>query len=489
MFLLKNFYEMNRLWARIQSIGVEAQKQQLSFLVAENIVRLSDLEGVDKEVYKTLVLPKLIELINNTNDPITEQYLTECIIQAFPDDYHLNTLYDLLNASKKLQVDINMIFNMLADRLANYAEKSKEEIIRANAFEIMQGFLDGMLEEQVHLIPLKKLVELALSLLKLAIRTYEDKVQYVDSVIGSIIKLMKLLNEKEFKGEDADSLMQLFEIPLEDLSLRIIDMPNMISLLDYLDPKFKRGIEKEVLFEIVKSKKKLKSIEDVDKVLNFIMTLIESKHKEDAYEFEEVQTSIARIVHLLECSDPQQEFTIILRLKDAFIKSGMTRMKITFPALIWSLYRLGTKAKNTEISFILSIFDLAYLLIEMITSANTESAINLLLHGAITLHSIQLKTKHAEELILQYMNKTVNIYKEGNIENNKKLELFVLISGSLNKISFIDSLSKEMMQCCSMFLKKEDQCKAILTLSHTFALEEVSLDNMVEHTKVFEGSL
>lgn len=47
----------------------------------------------------------------------------ECIIQAFPDDYHLQTLEDLLDTTSNLNpnVDIKSIFISLMEKLSKYA--------------------------------------------------------------------------------------------------------------------------------------------------------------------------------------------------------------------------------------------------------------------------------------------------------------------------------------------------------------------------------
>lgn len=58
-FVLLNFAEMNKLWVRIQHQGHtrerekrERQRHELRILVGTNLVRLSQLEGVNIETYK-----------------------------------------------------------------------------------------------------------------------------------------------------------------------------------------------------------------------------------------------------------------------------------------------------------------------------------------------------------------------------------------------------------------------------------------------------
>mmetsp|Transcript_25612 Transcript_25612/g.4296 ORF Transcript_25612/g.4296 Transcript_25612/m.4296 type:complete len:115 (+) Transcript_25612:415-759(+) len=76
-FLLANLGEMNRLWIRIQYTGGvrdkkrrEKERNDLRVTVGENIVRLSNLEGMNLSVYKETVLPKILETITSSNDLI-----------------------------------------------------------------------------------------------------------------------------------------------------------------------------------------------------------------------------------------------------------------------------------------------------------------------------------------------------------------------------------------------------------------------------------
>ena len=117
-FVLQNFCEMNRLWVRMQSQGKvkkkkkrEKERQQLKLLVGTNLVRLSHLDGVTKEGYTKNVLPKILEEVVNCKDPIAQFYLMDCIIQVFPDEFHLNTLEAFLTACTELtdQVDVKSI--------------------------------------------------------------------------------------------------------------------------------------------------------------------------------------------------------------------------------------------------------------------------------------------------------------------------------------------------------------------------------------------
>jgi len=71
-FILQNFGEMNKLWVRMQHQGAvrdrarrEKERRNLRQLVGTNLVRLSEMSGVDLETYKEIVLPRILEQIQN----------------------------------------------------------------------------------------------------------------------------------------------------------------------------------------------------------------------------------------------------------------------------------------------------------------------------------------------------------------------------------------------------------------------------------------
>lgn len=60
-FILNNFAEMNKLWIRMQFIGHsrdkekrELERKELGTLVGTNLVRLSQLEGINLKVYEAV---------------------------------------------------------------------------------------------------------------------------------------------------------------------------------------------------------------------------------------------------------------------------------------------------------------------------------------------------------------------------------------------------------------------------------------------------
>ncbi|KAG0057555.1 Vacuolar protein sorting-associated protein 35 [Gryganskiella cystojenkinii] len=134
-FILTNFIEMNKLWVRLQHQGHsrerekrEMERKELRILVGTNLVRLSQLDSVDLNVYQSTILPSVLEQIVSCKDVIAQEYLMEVIIQVFHDDFHLRTLGPFLSATAQLhpKVNVKQIVIALVDRLAAHAAREAE---------------------------------------------------------------------------------------------------------------------------------------------------------------------------------------------------------------------------------------------------------------------------------------------------------------------------------------------------------------------------
>lgn len=65
---------------------------------------------------------------------------------------------------------------------------------------------------------------------------------------------------------------------------------------------------------------------------------------EDAYEFEESQESVAKLMHLVyHKSNSDLYYEILMKFKRVFVKGGIKRMKYTIPALVFSLFKLSNE--------------------------------------------------------------------------------------------------------------------------------------------------
>lgn len=95
-FVLTNFIEMNKLWVRLQHQGHsrdrekrEMERRELRILVGTNLVRLSQLDGVDLDLYQRTILPSILEQVVSCKDVIAQEYLMEVVIQVLLSSFEM----------------------------------------------------------------------------------------------------------------------------------------------------------------------------------------------------------------------------------------------------------------------------------------------------------------------------------------------------------------------------------------------------------------
>lgn len=132
-FIITNFVEMNKLWVRLQHVGPLREREKrfeercdLQLIVGSNILRLAELDGVDANVFDERVLPLLLEQVVQCRDWLAQEYLLDVITQAFPAEFHFDTLSKYLSVIQKLSPQASRRKVLLASigRVIQFAEES-----------------------------------------------------------------------------------------------------------------------------------------------------------------------------------------------------------------------------------------------------------------------------------------------------------------------------------------------------------------------------
>lgn len=308
-FILANMSEMNRLWVRLQHLSSQKDKDmrdvernELRVTVGENIIRLSSLEGLTYDIYKTSVLPKILEIITICKDTLAQQYLMECVIQAFPDEYHLESLEQLLITTATLNpnVDIKSIFINLMEKLSKFAssqptgedgEPITTQVDGGDIFGKFKKYTDQIIEEQGKTIDVSRLLELEVAFMNFSIKTYPDNLDYVNQILESCNNILKSTPINNNDKNCMKLLVKLLTIPLDTLGIRVLNMNHYPSLMQYMKFQNKRTVALKIVKSVCKDQKYITSAKTVDQLIEFALPLLQDDKdtgaKEESYEFEE----------------------------------------------------------------------------------------------------------------------------------------------------------------------------------------------------------
>ncbi|XP_047310454.1 vacuolar protein sorting-associated protein 35A-like [Impatiens glandulifera] len=497
-FVLQNFTEMNKLWVRMQHQGParekekrEKERSELRDLVGKNLHVLSQIEGIDLEMYRDIVLPKVLEQVVNCKDDLAQYYLMDCIIQVFPDEYHLQTLETLLGACPQLQplVDIKTVLSRLMERLSNYAASSTEvlpEFLQVEAFKKLSNAIGKVIEAQVDM-PDAGVVALYSSLLTFTLHVHPDRLDYVDQILGACVK--KFSGKGKLDDSKAtEQIVALLSGPLEkynsiETALKLSNYPRVMEHLDDAKTKVMAGV---IIQSIMKNRTCISTADKVEALFQLIKGLIsdsaDNLHDElDEEDFNEEQNSVSRLIQMLYNEDPEEMFKIINTVRKHIQTGGPKRLPFTLPPLIFSSLKLVRKLQGNEESVSgeeasatpEKIFQLLNQVIETLSVVPApEMALRLYLQCAEAANDCDL-----EPVAYEFFTQAYILYEEEISDSRAQVTALHLIIGTLQRMHVFgvenrDTLTHKATGYSAKLLKKPDQCRAIYACSHLFWVDD-----------------
>lgn len=329
-FIVTNFIEMNKLWVRLQHQGHSREREkrtkerkELQILVGSNLVRLSQLDGIGKEYYRSTILPAILEQIVQCRDVIAQEYLLDVVSQVFPDEFHLYTLDVFLNATSNLHphTSVKKVVLALVNRLADYAareaesedittklekttietpadkeeegqendkednaeeENEKIETVRGvptsiNLFEIFWSFLLKLLQVRPE-FPLQDTTALLFGIARVSLNCYPEQIESIDQILGFILeKLEQMKNTTEaHSAETTSNILELLRLVIQSFPniLTVLTLKNFIPLLVSQPSQTQQALASSVAHDVLKGGNKISTIEEVEGIFGLVRIVI-----------------------------------------------------------------------------------------------------------------------------------------------------------------------------------------------------------------------
>jgi len=520
-FILQNLEEMTRLWIRLSMNTVgdektlrEKERLDLKILIGENINRLSSLEGLSLDLYKQKILPKLIEIILETKDSLSQQYIMGCIIQAFPDEYNIQCMDEILKTATQLDenVDVKTIFIILMEKLARYVNENGAEVQNIieeaeKIFDPLKTNIDKLVAQAINqpggVQDPNKFLELELALMKFTIKCCPPS-QRLDTVNNVLEKTKFILNayNRKLTQDGENVLRNLLSAPL-DSELSIFDFNFYPEIMVFLNFSSRTSLALRIL-EALAVKEKLDTKEKITILLGYIRPLLEDSTdtiEVDAYQFEYEQNIVAKMLFVIKANDPFKLLDILGTLIPIFAKGGSRRIKYTLPTLVNAYLRLALQVNesynpneegngihkefikylsmnqlgdNDAVSgFIINVHNKVDEIIKVINTAYPELALKLCLTSASNVNQIKVTPEKFLDLYKYYITTAIGIFK--NLKNDHKEKANLLNQIIANLIRFklaspdnIEPIADELRTLSTNLLRRADQCHSMLNMCELY---------------------
>ena len=515
-FIIQNMEEMTRLWIRL-STGVgggekmrrEKERDELKILIGESINKLSSLENLNLDLYEHNVLPKLLNIIRESNDRLCQQYLLECIIHAFPDSFNVKCMEILLESiSNVVQgVDIGNIFVSLMQKLGNYfgrqgkngnLEDNTEEILKTaqNIYPMLSRNFDGLIEQNLSrkdMMDLNKLLNLVSSFMKFSIQcsSQDQKIENVNHILALTVQI---INKQKYKlNEDCvNKIGQLLFDPVKNC-INVFKMNDFLTLINYLDYSNKKTLGMTLIETLVKDKnknvkdqsfEKIDSLESLDKVLKYIQPLLgDSKNspQDDFIAFEYEQNIVSKIIYLVQTNSLEDIYRIYCDLKNIFSHGGANRRQFTLPPLANVVIEFAHKIslcyenkanlltdkekKNIHVQEIVNSLDITKVendeifckimtnnykllneILDLIAQEQPLIAYKLFLYATSQANSIKAVKEKFQETCMNFIKNALNILDEDRYDPNNKYQMLIDICNTVNSLTLEKESIDEILQ-------------------------------------------
>lgn len=504
-FVLQNFNEMVRLWVRLQPAPHvkdrerrEQERLELQILVGKNLVRLSQLEGVDLEMYRGEVLGKVVDVVVGSQDPIAQQYLMEAVIQVFPDDFHIATLSVLLEACSRLQpgVDLRTILTALMDRLAAFfdradsAAESEVDLSTSGGgggedmFRTFSEHIGKLVEGS---LSLEAYLSVQTSLANLALKCYPERLAYVDEVLAACAERVRQADNMQTERV-TQLLRRLLLLPVEQYQniLVLLHLDRYGDLMRTLSFPHRRDIAVAIVRAALKHRHPISTPEQVNKLFELLRPL--TKDEEDAPEageedpeaWEQDQHLVGRLVHLMDNESTDDLFEVYRFARKHFGQGGVRRFRYTLVPLVFAYLRLavrihhdGEEDENGEREGDVPqvreerVFQFTLEILEVLAGQHPDLALRLYLDSALAADRCGLS-----RIVYELMSQAFLLYEEEISDSKIQLQFLVQIVATLERLRGLgedyDTLSTRACQYSSRLLRKPDQCRAAFTCAHLF---------------------
>lgn len=489
-FIIQNLEEMNRLWIRISSgvsgqelIKREKERGELKILIGESINRLSSLESLTQEIYEQQVLPKLLKIIVESKDVLSQQYLMECIIHAFPDSFNIKCIDSILDNMTKLinGVEIGTLFVTLMQKMSkffgdnnnsNENDEEHKKIIESakNVYPILLKNFDALMtigiqkgnnkgrDNNNYNNDMTKSLDLIISFMKFSSECSpeEQRLESISHILTTTVTVLSNGLQNNNRNITEEEIKKLTQILLEPINshLNIFDMKDFGELMNYLDIKSRKTLGIKLIETLIsgKSTEKLDSVEKLQKIIQFIQPLLvdenlnnennnintNNNNEEDPQIFEYEQNIVSKLIFIVDSQNPEVLYEVYNEFKNIFSHGGPRRRKITLPSLASVIIQFCNKIavsydyKNNNL--------------------NKNKKLNK--HTIAAINSIDITKIENDEMfyklmlnIYKLLNETISLISQENSELAYKLYLT-----SAAQVNNISTAKEKFQEACLSFL-------------------------------------
>ncbi|KAF0740953.1 hypothetical protein AaE_008711, partial [Aphanomyces astaci] len=369
-FLLQNWDETIQLWIRMQHQSNikdkkqrEKERQELKTLVGTSLVRLSQHDDVTTSLYTTTLLPKILAIVVKARDKIAQEYLTDCLIQVFPDEFHLDSIQLFLDAMANLhpQVDISEPVVALLTRLAKYHHATPNHVFppQAQLFDTLMGCTENAVSQRETEVSSASLLRLYAGVLEFVLACFHNPLPSMSRAAVSATAFLVRVKMRSDAVVEAGERLAL--VPLEALGVAALEDPaleaSVVTTLQWLPVPNRKRAAYRFCTSVIKRRVSITEPATAEKVFTLLLPLIRDEvnpadlSAPSRATVEREQHALAKLTHLLVHPTPSTQFEVAdmySHTRRLLGQGGLERIRFTLVPLVLLSLQLARRVFQAE---------------------------------------------------------------------------------------------------------------------------------------------
>jgi len=303
------------------------------------------------------------------------------------------------------------------DRLADFALNSDTSVESfnqdLNIFMMFKDSIKRIIEENSANMELKKFLDLEVAFLKFSLRCYPKNSEYVNQILKDCVFICERQLSKDFPDDCQNNIVKFLTMPLETMSLTILQMNEYPNLMKYLPFTKRRLVAAKICQAVVNLKNILSNIPLTEQLIKFINPLLVTEKDYvdvEPFEFEEEQLSVGKLIHLVIGDSVGTTLELLNLFKKKFLEGEAKRMKYTLPSLIFALFKVIREIAHSEekIAGAKELIKEVKKLIDLLAKEHHELSLRLLLNLALCINEVDLEK---EVLFLKINKRNLKVFQ------------------------------------------------------------------------------
>ncbi|RLO01100.1 hypothetical protein DYB28_010110, partial [Aphanomyces astaci] len=479
-FLLQNWDETIQLWIRMQHQSNikdkkqrEKERQELKTLVGTSLVRLSQHDDVTTSLYTTTLLPKILAIVVKARDKIAQEYLTDCLIQVFPDEFHLDSIQLFLDAMANLhpQVDISEPVVALLTRLAKYHHATPN-----HGRDLLIKCSHSLYCRETE-VSSASLLRLYAGVLEFVLACFHNPLPSMSRAAVSATAFLVRVKMRSDAVVEAGERLAL--VPLEALGVAALEDPaleaSVVTTLQWLPVPNRKRAAYRFCTSVIKRRVSITEPATAEKVFTLLLPLIRDEvnpadlSAPSRATVEREQHALAKLTHLLVHPTPSTQFEMYSHTRRLLGQGGLERIRFTLVPLVLLSLQLARRVFQAEAPILQFVHEMATALASKVEGTiESTLSVNLFVQCALAADQCRL-----DAIAYEFFTQAFVVYEDQLSQSSQQVAALELLLGALSQVRDIrqanyDTLATKLTQYVAKLVKKKEQSGMVATCAHLF---------------------